>query len=78
MSLISFIDDAFESFLQVDNTPVAIKFLFDYFDSSVQQLGIADPDEVTHSWKSNRYCFCQLAVLFVLTFGVIFVVSFTK
>jgi Plexin cytoplasmic RasGAP domain len=55
MSLQPYIDDLFRTILEVNNaTPVAIKYLFDLFDSAVARYDIPDPAEVTHTWKSNR------------------------
>jgi Plexin cytoplasmic RasGAP domain len=50
------VDDLFTTILQVDAggpPPVAVKYLFDFFDAAARRHGITD-SEVVHTWKSNR------------------------
>jgi len=60
MSLQDYIDELFKSILKVsDSTPVAVKYLFDLFDSAAVRHEITDP-EVTHNWKNNRFDIAQV------------------
>ncbi|KAK3599251.1 hypothetical protein CHS0354_012862 [Potamilus streckersoni] len=48
-----YIDDFFQKMLTADDqVPMAIKYLFDFFESCAQKHGITDPD-VLHTWKCN-------------------------
>jgi len=54
MTFQKFIDDLFLSIMTVDQSlPVAIKYLFDFFDTAAQRHGLTDTD-VVHAWKTNR------------------------
>jgi hypothetical protein len=55
------VDDLFTAILQADAggpPPVAVKYLFDFFDAAARRHGITDP-EVVHTWKSNRSAACD-------------------
>ncbi|KAL3871121.1 hypothetical protein ACJMK2_039140 [Sinanodonta woodiana] len=48
-----YIDDFFQKMLTADDqVPMAIKYLFDFFESCAQKHSITDPD-VLHTWKCN-------------------------
>ena len=50
-----FVTNLFENILQVQSgtVPVAVKYLFDFFDSAADRVGFAD-DDIAHMWKNNR------------------------
>lgn len=43
-----------ETVFSQSHVPMAVKFLFDYFDQLASASGINDSD-VCHIWKSNTY-----------------------
>jgi plexin A len=49
----------FQAILTVESTPMAIKYLFDFFDSQASRHDMEDPD-IVHIWKSNTYVFKEL------------------
>ena len=54
-----YVDNMFQAILTVESTPMAIKYLFDFFDSQASRHDMEDPD-IVHIWKSNTYVFKEL------------------
>ncbi|XP_071807388.1 plexin-A2-like [Asterias amurensis] len=49
-----YVDNMFQAILTVESTPMAIKYLFDFFDSQASRHDMEDPD-IVHIWKSNTF-----------------------